>query len=108
MNNTISDLGTKMQNFNSSNVKVGHAIAGVAGVISLVGLITFMVLVSKQQKKKGLSSSKVLAANLFMFVILGSLLAEITMAEGEDNYFIIGLSFLVLVCVASLVITLLM
>lgn len=86
----------------------GHYIAGTAGVISLVGLVTFMVLVSKQQKKKGLSSSKVLAANLFMFVILSALLAQIAVGETSENMTAVGLAFLVLICVASLVITLLM
>jgi hypothetical protein len=86
----------------------GHYIAGTAGVISFAGLVTFMVLVSKQQKKKGLSSSKVLASNLFMFVILASLLAQIAVGETDENYTAVGLAFLVLICVASLVITLLM
>ena len=90
------------------NTMKGHYIAGTAGVISFAGLVTFMVLVSKQQKKKGLSNSKVLASFLFMVVILASLLAQIAVGENNDNNTAVGLAFLVLICVASLVITLLM
>ncbi len=105
----MGDFMGKMGNMTDpSNATVGHYIAGTAGVISLAGLITFMVLLSKQQKKKGLSNSKVLAANLFMFVILAALLAQITTGETSKDMAAVGLAFLVLICVASLVITLLM